>query len=118
MSYSQAAKTATRIIKAKGGPAVLKSQTSGDYDTLTGGASVTSISQPCTAVVFDVEQRMIDGTNVLAGDKLAYVAALGLSAPLPGHSMTWAGKDYRIMTCKVLSPDGATQILFTLILRP
>jgi len=115
--YTRPAATALRLLTKFGAAATLKSQTPGAYNPATGTAAVTSFSQSCMAAVFDVEQKLIDGTNVVAGDKTAYVAAINVAAPVPGHVFTWQSKDYRVVTVKTLAPAGAS-VLYELLVRP
>lgn len=115
--YSKTAASAVRLLAKFGAPATLKSQTPGAYNPGTGTAPVTTFSQSCTACVFDVDQKLIDGTNVLAGDKTAYVGVVNVAAPVPGHVLTWQSKDYRAVKVNVLAPAG-TPVLYELLVRP
>ncbi|RZL39230.1 MAG: hypothetical protein EOP35_04125 [Rubrivivax sp.] len=115
--YAKTAATAQRLLTKFGAAGTLKSQTPGAYNPATGAAAITTFSQGCTAAVFDVEQKLVDGTNVLAGDKTAYVATVNVAAPVPGHILTWQAKDYRVITVKTLAPAGMA-VLYELLMRP
>jgi hypothetical protein len=115
--YSKPAATALRLLTKFGAAATIKQLSSDGYNPATGTASVLTASQACFAAVFDIEQKMVDGTNVLAGDKTAYVSASGVTEPKEGSVLTWQGKDYRIVKHKTLAPAGVA-VLFELQVRP
>lgn len=115
--YAQSAATVQRLLTRFGAAATLKSQTAGAYNPATGQAPVTTFSQGCVACMFDVDQKLVDGTNIIAGDKTALVSTINVLAPVPGHVFTWQGKDYRVVTVKTLAPAGVN-VLHELLVRP
>ena len=66
--------------------------------------------------VFDYDQKFIDGTLIRQGDKEGYMSALGISVPLAGDVLTWAGVYCSVIACKSLAPSGL-DVLYTLQLR-
>lgn len=109
--YAKTAATADRLLKRFGAASSLKRRAEGAYDPNTGSSTVTETEQPCTAAVFDFDLRltgqMFAGQSViLAGDKLAYVSAVGVSTPAPGDFLVFGGVTHSVIAVKRLAPSG------------
>lgn len=103
--YAEMAATALEMIADFGAPAELVSKTQA-YDPVSGTASGSLNSFPCTAVVIDAEKSFIDGTLVQAGAQVALVAPQGVSDLKPGMTLKWQGADWMVMVAKTLAPAG------------
>jgi len=95
---------------------VTRIEQSGIYNPDTGDYDTTAVTQDCTAVVFPIDQKLVDGTTVLATDEQAYLSTVGLTIPEPTQKLAWAGKTYTIMRVENLAPAG-TSVLVTMIVR-
>ena len=114
--YSNTAKTADRLLTRFGSAATLSRNSPGTYDPATGIAMPNSSGSTVTVAVIDYDQKFIDGTLIRQGDKEGYMSALGVSVPLAGDVLTWAGVYCSVIACKSLSPSGL-DVLYTLQLR-
>ncbi len=119
--YPRIAQTVQGLLTKFGAVAqVVYAPLPGEYDPDTGnvdpGAGATS---DVTAALFDVADKMIDGSLILMGDKTAYASAVGLDPdPAPGDKLAWTdGEVYTIVRTKRLSPDGATVVLHEWLVR-
>ena len=115
VDYAAKARSADRMIRKFGAPAVLTSTTS-TYDPATGSASGTSTTQAVPAVVFDYPAGMIDGTTIRAGDKQAFVSTVGVTPPKAADSFTWGSLVHKVVTVKPLAP-ALVNVLYELQLR-
>lgn len=95
---------------------VTRTEQGGTYNPETGDYDTTTVTQDCTAVVFPIDQKLVDGTTVLATDETAYLSAVGLETPKPTDKLLWGAKVYTIMRVENLAPAG-TSVLVTLIVR-
>lgn len=115
--YEEIAATVQEILAEFGAPAqVTRTEQGGEYDPDTGDYVTTTVTQDVTSVVFPVDQKLVDGTTVLATDEQAYLSAVGLTIPEPTQKLAWAGKTYTIMRVENLAPAG-TSVLVTMIVR-
>lgn len=115
--YADIARTADEILKEFGAAGlVTRKVPGGDYDPDTGTYPDVPVSQNCTAVVFPVDQKLVDGQTVLATDEQAYLSAVGLVTPKPTEVLTWQGVDFTIQSVKNLAPAGVA-VLVELIVR-
>jgi hypothetical protein len=115
--YSEMAAVADELLTEFGATATMTRNTAGTYDTSDGTtAAPTTTVQTVTAAVFDYEQKYLDGTLILAGDKQAFLSPAGITAPLQGDVLTWQGTDYTVIAVKPLSPAGVP-LLFELQVR-
>ena len=115
--YAEIAQVAHEILAEFGAEGVLARKERGTvYDPGAGGYGETTVTQPCTAVVFPVDQKLVNGTTVLATDEQAYLSAVGLTVPAPTQVLTWQGADYTLMSVKSLAPAGLP-VLVELIVR-
>lgn len=115
--YAEIAQVAHEILAEFGSAAVLTKTSAGEYDPDAGAASLAPTNYDCTAVVLPYEDRHIDGTLILRGDKQAMLSAVSLSAkPSPGDVLAWAGAKFRVIAAEDLAPAGVS-VLFTLQVR-
>ena len=115
--YTELAATVQEVLAEFGSPGqVTRTEQSGTYNPDTGDYDATTVTQDCTAVVFPIDQKLVDGTTVLATDETAYLSAVGLTTPKPADRLVWNGKTYTIMRVENLAPAG-TSVLVTLIVR-
>jgi hypothetical protein len=115
--YAEIAQVAHEILAEFGAEGVLTRKERGTvYDPGTGGYSETMTTQSCTAVVFPIDQKLVNGTTVLATDEQAYLSAVGLTIPQTGQALTWQGADYTLMNVENLAPAGLS-VLVELIVR-
>ena len=113
-NYTATAATATRLLQNFGAAATLTRVTPGTYDPDTGTSTPTETDLSTTAAVFDMDQKYVDGTLVLQGDKIAYCAPA--VEPEQGDRFTWQGTAYTIVAVKPISPAG-TAVLFEAQIR-
>lgn len=115
--YSDIAADAHALLAEFGSPGqVTRTEQSGTYNPDTGDYDTTTVTQDCIAVVFPIDQKLVDGTTVLATDETAYLSAVGLTIPEPTQKLAWAGKTYTIMRVENLAP-ASTSVLVTMIVR-
>ena len=103
--YAKSAATALRLIQRFGAAAQVVAKATA-YDPATGTNTGTESSADCSACVIDAEKSSIDGTLVLAGHRVALVAAVGLAEPKVGAKLMWQGAPLVISVVKTLAPSG------------
>jgi len=117
IDYQGIARDADEALREAGAAGTLTYKTrSGEYDTELGDYPEVEMTQACTAVVFPVEEKLVNGTTVLATDEQAYLSAVGLSIPEPTHVLTLGGVARTVVSVKKLAPAG-TSVLVELIVR-
>lgn len=115
--YAEMAQVAGEILREFGAAGTLTYKTrSGEYDPDLGDYPEVEVPQACTAVVFPIEEKLVNGTTVLATDEQAYLSAVGLSMPEPAHVLTLGGVARTVVSVKNLAPAG-TSVLVELIVR-
>ena len=115
--YAEMAQVADEILREFGATGMVSYKTrSGEYDPDLGDYPEVEVTQDCTAAVFPVDQKLVDGTTVLATDEQAYLSAVGLSIPEPTHVLTLGGVAFTVIRVKNLAPAG-TSVLVELIVR-
>lgn len=115
--YAEIAQVAHAVLTEFGAEGVLtRKERSGVYDPAAGAYPETTVTQSCTAVVFPIDQKLVNGTTVLASDEQAYLSAVGLDLPAPPQVLTWQGVDYTLVRVKNLAPAGLS-VLVELIVR-
>ncbi len=115
--YDEVRSDAHAVLTEFGAAGTLTYKTrSGEYDPDLGDYSEVEVTQACTAAVFPVDQKLVDGTTVLATDEQAYLSAVGLSIPEPTHVLTLGGVARTVVSVKNLAPAG-TSVLVELIVR-
>lgn len=113
-NYARTAATATRLLTRFGASCTLKRLADAAYDPATGTATPAVTPFATTAVVFDYDQRQIDGTLIRQGDRRAYMDAT--VAPRQGDRLTWQGAELQVVAVRPLSPAGVA-FLFEAQLR-
>jgi hypothetical protein len=109
--YAEMAQGADEILREFGAAGTVSYKTgSGEYDPDFGDYPEVEVTQACTAAVFPVDQKLVDGTTVLATDEQAYLSAVGLSI------LTLGGVARTVVSVKNLAPAG-TSVLVELIVR-
>lgn len=115
--YGEIAQLADELLREFGGPGLLThKERSGEYDPVLGDYPEIEVTLDCTAAVFPIDHKLVDGTTVLSTDEQAYLSAVGLAAPTPAQRLTWQGKGYTILRVENLAPAGES-VLYTLIVR-
>lgn len=109
--YSDLQSTADRILKQYGKASTLTIKTPAAYDPTTGIAAVTSTDYAVSIAAFDYPEMDLTNTNIVRGDKKAYISAKGLTVvPFNNNTITWRGLVHTIINCKPLSPGGVDVI--------
>lgn len=115
--YAEIALTAHELLAEFGTAGKLSySEQSGDYNPETGDYDTDQIEIDVIGCVFPVDQKMVDGTTVLATDEQALLSAYGLDEVNPAWALTLNGKTHTIVQAKRLAPAGVA-VLHTLIVR-
>lgn len=116
--YGDMAQTATDLLKEFGASALLRRNAAAGatpvYDPTTGATTpgAAPVNEKITACVFDINEKLIDGSLIQRGDKTAYVSvANALGAPRDTDVFVWLGDVYTIINHKELAPAGVN-VLF------
>jgi hypothetical protein len=104
--YANTAATALRLLTKFGAEATLTHNSDGTYDPDTGGVTETTATDTVQACVFPIADKLIDGTLIQAGDRTAYVSAVGVTNPRPNDILLWEGISLRVINAKSLGPAG------------
>ena len=112
--YANTAATALRLLTRFGTAATVKVYGGTAYDPATGTTTPTYADVATTAAVFDYDQKYIDGTLILAGDKRAYLAPA--HAAKQGDKLAWQSVDYTVVAVKAIAPAGVV-VLYEAQLR-
>jgi len=116
--YDKMQVIAGKMLKGKGQTLTISRQTSGTYDPATGQASVTVTTQTGDGTIFDYDDKNIDGSLILSGDKQLFLSAVNLIAPQVNDTVTDAGGEVRTITrIKTLAPSGTVAVMFDINLR-
>ncbi|MDG4676187.1 hypothetical protein P9A16_34450 [Shinella sp. 838] len=102
--YTRSGGTASRLIKKFGQRGAIRRTTlSGpSYDPIE-----SDLDYPCTLVDLAVEERSIDGTLVLRGDRTVYLSTEGLTIePLRTDKVVIGGDPHTIVVVQPLQPGG------------
>lgn len=102
--YASVAAEAAAVLREFGATGTLTRTTPGTYDPATGKAATSTTTQTVTAVMFPYGDKFIDGTLILAGDRQAFIAAVGVTPPQAGDVLTWGGETFTVVKAKNLSP--------------
>ena len=102
--YTRSRRTAVRLIKKFGQRGAIRRATlSGPaYDPVE-----TDLDHPCTLVDLDIDERSIDGTLVLHGDRTVYLSTEGPAIePLRTDKVVIGGNPHTILVVRPLQPGG------------
>lgn len=103
-NYTRSRATAENLIKKFGQPATLVRTVSGGtpYDPVT-----DMVDYPCTIVVQDYADALIDGTRIKRGDKKVMVSTKGLTVePATSDALVIGTTSHEVVMVKPLSPGG------------
>lgn len=102
--YGKSRATADRLLKRYGQAGAIRRTA----DTGTAwDPTVTTTDHAAIFAVMDYAENMVDGTRILATDKLVYLSAKGLTIePTPSDVMVIGGAAYAIVNVKPLAPAG------------
>lgn len=115
--YGDMAAVADDVLREFGATGTLtRTESTGEYDPDTGDYVTTTVTQDCIAVVLPVDQKLVDGTTVLATDETAYLSAVGVTEPRASDRLKVNGKIYTVIRCKNLAPAGQA-VLYELQVR-
>ncbi|MGA0608832.1 hypothetical protein [Caldimonas sp. KR1-144] len=105
-NYAATAQTAQRLLQRFGAQTTLTRPGTPTYDPETGETTATPVVDSCTAAVFPYGDKYVDGTQILATDRQAYIAAVGLTEPKPGDVLLWGGSGLTVIKTKNIAPAG------------
>lgn len=117
--YDKAIALTKRLIDKKGRTVTVfqRETTPSDSDEPWDVDEVQRRTFNAKAVVFPVESKYVDGTNVLITDKQMYFAAADVSFPItPQCKVRDKGYDNQVIKVEVLEP-GDQAVLYTVIVR-
>lgn len=116
-NYPALAKVAVRLLTQFGMPHNYRRTVTGEFDPSTGSAPETITLLPTTAVIFDVTNDMVDGTLILAGDKIGY--AIPAVRPMQGDDFDVAPDVWWKITSTTETNPAETPVLqeFTIRVR-
>lgn len=104
--YAAMARTAQRLLQRFGARTTLTRPGTPTYDPETGETTATPVVENCTAAVFPYGDKFVDGTLILATDRQAFIAAVGLAEPKPGDVLAWGGQGLTVIKAKNIAPAG------------
>lgn len=113
--YTVYQKRAYEKIKQYGSPVTVKRAGKKEYDKTTNTYTDTGVEYTGYAIQSSFDQKNIDGTNIKFGDILLMCTLNGV--PMSNDTVTFGSKMYTVITVDVLSPDGATNILYNIQAR-
>lgn len=117
-NYTRMTSTALRLITRFGKAWTVRRYTKGTYDP-SNNTRTTSATTDYTVqgMLSDYQQREIDGTNILKGDKLLLVAASGLAiTPTITDLLVEGSTLYKIVNIEQIKP-ASTVLYYKLQLR-
>ncbi len=107
--------TAARLLAQFGQPMTLRKRTPGAYDPDTGAATVTEADSAVQAAEFDIPAGMVDGTNILRGDRQVVMSGGG-AVPDAGDLLVVGGVARNIVSVKATAPSGLV-VVYELVTR-
>lgn len=121
--YADMADTASGLLTEFGQTVTLTESVPGSYDPATGATGSASVTtQTGKAVMIDYSSRSIDGTLIMAGDKMLKLSPLDtsgaqLTPPKPESTVTMAdGTVWTVKRVEAKNPAGVA-VLYTLQVR-
>lgn len=106
---------AARLLTTYGQPMTLRKRTPGAYNPATGAAAVTQADTTVQGADFAMPEAMIDGTNILRGDRQVLISGGG-SVPDAGDLLVAGGVARNIVSVKATAPAG-TVVIYELVTR-
>lgn len=113
--YAEYQKRAYSKIKQYGSPITIKRAGKMVYDKTTNTYTDSGEEYTGYAIQSSFDQKNIDGTNIKFGDILLMCSLSGV--PKSNDTVTFGSKAYTVIAVDVLSPDGATNILYNIQCR-
>lgn len=114
--YASMQGTALSLLTKFGQTVTHTIRTAGTYDPTTGAVTVTETSQSVNVALFDFGAEEIDGMIVIAGDKRAYIASSGVTAPKVDDTLSVGGVVWTIKRVTDTNPAG-TSIMYDVQVR-
>ncbi|MES2262098.1 MAG: hypothetical protein V4724_26555 [Pseudomonadota bacterium] len=119
--YTKIAARADQSLRRKGGTVVLRRMVTGEYDTDTGGAPVTTTDYSGMGVKLAYSAEMVDGTLIQSGDQQLLLSPLQrdgtpMPAPTAADLVLIGAKTFTIKSAGADEPTD-TPVLYTLQLR-
>ncbi len=115
--YDTLAETAVRLITEKGRAVSLLYKENGSYSPssdVMAGSSIETVET--VAAITEYQDKLVDGTLILAGDKQALLFAKDLVKPRMSDILTDGGVEWNIVRVGEIGP-GDTPIIYKLQLR-
>lgn len=107
IDYAALAVSSAALIKSAGAPITITRDSAPDYNPALGTAEGTTKTFTGYAVRSLYDQKVIDGTMILAGDvELVIAATSTMTAPMAGDTATFAGTAYTVVNVTTVSPSG------------
>lgn len=104
--YAEIRALAAELLSEFGAAGVLARTTPGTYDADEGEMAAAETTQTVTACMFPYGDKFVDGTNILASDRQAFISALGVTPPQAGDVLAWGGEVFAVVRVKNLGPAG------------
>ena len=115
--YSDLALDADGMLSEFGLPIILTRTVEGPYDPNTSSNSQTTTNQTGVGVLLEYADATIDGTLIQRGDRKVLLSSIGVTAPIPGDRVFFAGATFNIVPpVKAVEPAGVV-VLYELQVR-
>ncbi|SOC45758.1 hypothetical protein SAMN05892877_117147 [Rhizobium subbaraonis] len=112
--YARARSTAERLIAKFGQVGAIRRMTASgpSYDP-----TLTPVDYPCTLVDLDIDERTIDGTLIMRGDRMVYLSTAGLGiVPELSDKVMIGDVEHAVVSVQPLQPAG-TVVMWQIIAR-
>lgn len=114
--YASLASDVGAILAEFGATGTLTRNTPGTYDPTAGEVATTTTTQTVTACLFPYGDKFIDGTQILANDRQAFIGASGITGPRAGDVLTWGTETLTVVKVKALAP-ARTYVIYECQMR-
>lgn len=115
MNYQKYADKAYSKIRQYGSPIKIRRSGKKTYDPSTNTYTDSGTEINGFAIMRNYNQHNIDGTNIRMGD-VQFMASLD-GQPKSNDTITFGTKSYTVVNVDVMSPDGNTDIFYTIQAR-
>ena len=124
MNYASLASKTNKLLAKYGGTITIKRFSPGTYSP-SGGKFVSASSVTCfasavlrTNIRLNFGDRYLDGTEIVANDREMIISNGFTLSPLAvSDIVTIKSKNYKVITCLPLEPDGDQTLFFRALLR-
>jgi len=117
MNYAATAKRAAAMLKKAGTSMTLRVPTEGSFAPVSGtDSSETDPAYETVGVLTDVKVYLVDGSLVLAGDKIVLMSPEVAVRPEPNHVVAIGSTLWRVVSVSAVEPAG-TPLLYKLQVR-